>query len=90
MKSAAPGRNTSDAEVTSVSEHGLSLLLDREALFLPFEQFPWFRHASIDKVLRVERPSKDHLHWPALDVDLSVDSIRHPERFPLVSRVGAS
>jgi hypothetical protein len=26
-----------------------------------------------------------HLHWPELDVDLHVDSIIHPERYPLVA-----
>jgi hypothetical protein len=31
-------------------------------------------------------PSADHLYWPTLDVDLSVESLRHPERYPLVSR----
>jgi hypothetical protein len=25
------------------------------------------------------------LHWPDLDVDLHVDSIEHPERYPLVA-----
>jgi hypothetical protein len=29
----------------------------------------------------------EHLFWPDLDVDLAVDSIHHPERYPLVSRV---
>jgi hypothetical protein len=29
--------------------------------------------------------SENHLRWPALDVDLSLDSIRHPEQFPHVS-----
>src|SRR3546814_7518272 len=32
-------------------------------------------------------PSPQHLYWPDLDIDLAVDSIRHPERFPLVSRI---
>jgi hypothetical protein len=86
MKSAASGKNTLGAEVTRVSVHGLWLLLDREELFLPFAAFPWFRRAAIDHVRQVERLSADHLHWPALDIDLSVESIRHPERFPLVSR----
>jgi hypothetical protein len=27
----------------------------------------------------------EHLYWPDLDIDLSVESIEHPERFPLVS-----
>jgi len=35
----------------------------------------------------VERPSPHHLHWPDLDVDLSVESIEHPERYPLTSKV---
>jgi hypothetical protein len=89
MKSAALGNNTSGPEVTNVSQHGLWLLLEREELFLPFEQFPWFRNAPIGKVLHVEQPSTHHLYWPDLDIDLAVESIRHPERFPLVSRVAS-
>jgi hypothetical protein len=59
---------------------------DRE-LFLAFDLFPWFRDAPIGKVLRVEVQSPGHLYWPELDVDLAVESIEHPERFPLVSQV---
>jgi len=59
-------------------------------LFLPFDKFPWFREAPIAKLVRVELPSPDHLYWPGLDVDLAVESIEHPERFPLVSRVRSS
>ncbi|MGH9319302.1 MAG: DUF2442 domain-containing protein [Vicinamibacteria bacterium] len=58
---------------------------DRE-LFVPFEQFPWFKDAPIAKILHVEQPHSGHLYWPELDVDLAVESIQHPERFPLVSR----
>ena len=87
MKSAALGNNISGPEVTNVSQHGLWLLLGREELFLPFEQFPWFQDAPIGKVLHVEQASAQHLYWPELDIDLAVESIRHPERFPLVSRV---
>jgi hypothetical protein len=35
----------------------------------------------------VRHPPRDHLYWPDLDVDLPIESIRHPERFPLRSRV---
>ena len=27
-----------------------------------------------------------HLYWPGLDVDVAVESIRHPEKFPLISK----
>ena len=89
MKSAALGNSISGPEVTNVSQHGLWLLLEREELFLPFEQFPWFRNAPIGKVLHVEQPSARHLYWPELDIDLAVESIRHPEQFPLVSKVAS-
>jgi hypothetical protein len=27
-----------------------------------------------------------HLYWPDLDVDLDLERIEHPEKFPLVAR----
>jgi hypothetical protein len=89
MTSAALGASTSQVEVTNISQHGFWLLLGDEELFLPFSEFPWFRDVTVRKILHVELPSPNHLYWPDLDVDLAVDSIRHPERFPLVSRVTA-
>jgi hypothetical protein len=73
------------AEVTHISKHGFWLLLCEEELLIPFSEFPWFRQATIDQLCDVEWPAPDHLYWPRLDVDLSVESIRHPERFPLMS-----
>jgi hypothetical protein len=74
------------AEVANISENGFWLLLDGRELFVPFKQFPWFRRASIGQILKVQRPHQRHLHWPDLDVDLAVDSIEHPEDYPLVSK----
>ena len=85
MKSERPGRGTSAVEVTQISERGLWLLLDQEELFLPFASFPWFREATIRQVQNVKRVRPDHLRWPDLDIDVSLDSIRHPEKYPLVS-----
>ena len=89
VTSAVLGQSTSAVEVTNVSKHGFWLLLGDEELFVPFAEFPWFREAPIGKLTEVELPSPHHLYWPALDVDLAVESIRHPEQFPLVSRAGA-
>jgi hypothetical protein len=89
MRSADLGQDTLTVEITNVSKHGFWLLLGGEELFVPFSSFPWFRDAPIGKLTEVELPSPHHLYWPALDVDLAVDSIRHPEQFPLVSRADA-
>lgn len=86
MKSARRGGATSNVELSNVSVHGMWLLVDDRELYLPFDQFPWFRGASIEALADIERPRNGHLRWPQLDVDLTLDSIEHPERYQLVSR----
>ncbi len=81
-----PGIVTLAAEVTNVSKHCLWLLLGDEELAVPFSEFPWFKSATIEQLSEVERPTENHVYWPAIDVDLSVESIRNPECFPLVSK----
>lgn len=89
MTSATLGANISQVEVSNISRHGFWLLLGDEELFLPFSEFPWFRDVTVGNILHVELPSSNHLYWPELDIDLAVESIRHPENFPLVSQLGA-
>ncbi len=85
MKSEKPGTDTSGAEVTNISAHGLWLLVDGCELFMPFDRFPWFKNAAVGAIAKVERPQPHHLYWPDLDVDLHLDSIEHPERYPLLA-----
>jgi hypothetical protein len=86
MKSETHGTATSEPEVTNISRHGFWILLDDREMFLPFEEFPWFRESSVAAILKVERPQPHHLYWPDLDVDLAVDSIDDPGRYPLTAR----
>ncbi len=86
MKSAQRGRNTLGAEVTNVTPHGFWLLIEGSEKFVSFKDFPWFRDATIAELTSVEMPSAHHLYWPELDVDLAVESLDHPERYPLVSK----
>ena len=86
MKSATLGKSTLSAEVTNISRHGFWLLVADEELFVSFKEFPWFKDASVSEILNVERPQPHHLYWPGLDVDVAVESIRYPERFPLISK----
>jgi hypothetical protein len=80
------GTNTSEVEVTNVSGHGLWILTDGRELFLSFDDFPWFRNATIAQVTDVKEASPGHFRWPRLDVDLDIKSIEDPERYPLVAR----
>jgi len=89
MRSETLGAATLEAEVTNISRHGFWLFLGDRKLFVPFDEFPWFENAPVKAILHVERPQPHHLYWPDLDVDLSVDSIEHPERYPLKAKVPA-
>ena len=86
MKSAQRGRNTSAVEVTNISPQGFWLLIGEQERFVSFQAFPWFREATIAALTHVELPSPHHLYWPELDIDLAVESLDHPERYPLLSR----
>lgn len=86
MKSPQPGTRTSAPEVTNISAHGIWMLAGDREMFLAYENFPWFKDASVGKLLNVEEPSPGHFYWPALDIDLTTEIIDHPERFPLRAR----
>jgi hypothetical protein len=81
-----PGVVTLEAEVTNISGHGFWVLIGNEELAVPYAQFPWFKKATIEQITTLEHPTEDHLYWPLLDVDLSVQSLRDPGAFPLVSK----
>ena len=86
------GTTTFSAEVTNVSGDCVWMLIEEEEeeeeeeVTLSYSEFPWFKAATIQQILNVLRPSADHLYWPDLDIDLSVESIRHPEKFPLQAK----
>ena len=80
------GVHTSGVEVYLTSNKGFWLMLDAEELFVPFSEFQWFQRATIEAITTIEKPSTNHLYWPLLDIDLSVESIRNPGAFPLLSK----
>ena len=86
MKSHGDGKSTLAAEVTQIDIQGIWILIDDKESFLSFENFPWFKNATISAIHNVELLNARHLYWPDLDIDLAIESIEHPERFPLVAK----
>lgn len=86
MSSKPLGSATSGVEATNISTHGVWLLAGEKELFMSYEDFPWFKDAPIGKILNIEEPSPGHFYWPELDVDVSIETIKHPERFPLKAK----
>ena len=72
--------------VTKIDKQGLWLLIGEKKSFLDFENFRWFRNAPVQAIRNVALLNPRHLHWPDLDIDLAVESIEHPEQFPLIAK----
>ncbi|MBI4370117.1 MAG: DUF2442 domain-containing protein [Elusimicrobia bacterium] len=86
MKSKTRGKSTSGVEILNVSSHGLWIYVQGKEYALPFEEFPWFKEAKISDIERVEIIQNQHLYWPKLDIDLDLDSLENPEKYPLQYR----
>ena len=83
MKSLENGKSISNPEITNIPEHGFWILLDKKEYFLPFTKYPWFKDARISSLINVELIHGHHFHWPELDVDLSIEILDNPEKYPL-------
>ena len=86
MKSLKRGKSILRPEITNISEHGFWIFFEDKEYFLPFEQFPWFKNATVQQISDVELWHNEHLYWPSLDVDLSFNIIEHPEKYNLIAK----
>ena len=84
MKSQTLGTDTSEVEVLNIDSHGIWLFVKGKEYFLPYEEYPWFRDATIADIIDVEILHDHHIHWPTLDVDLSLTSLEDPSKTPLI------
>lgn len=86
MSSLLHGHSTSKIEVTHISTHGVWLLTHNKELFMSYDDFPWFKDQPVKSIVHVTEQGLGHFYWPDIDVDLSVESIEHPDRFPLKAK----
>lgn len=77
------GSNTSASQITNIEHDGFWLLVNNEELFVPFDRYPAFKQAMIEQIFNFE-VDEEQYHWPQLDIDIELDALRHPERFPLI------
>ena len=80
--------NTSStlASVLMINAQGILLSVLGNDYFLSYNRIPWMQDASIRSVLNVQMSGSRAIEWPDLDVDLEIESLRYPERYPLVMK----
>ena len=78
--------NISNISVSVLMINGQVIMISvgGQDYFLSYNRIPWMREASINDVLNVQMCGTEAVEWPALDIDLELDSLRHPERYPLL------
>lgn len=84
MRSSLPGKNISSVEL-NITQFGIWLYVHDQEYFLPHEEYPFFRDASIKDIYHLELLHDDHLYWPKLDIDLNIDILKNPHQFPLIA-----
>ena len=70
--------------VLMINAQGMLITVQGQDYFLSYNRVPWLRDARISSVLNVRMSGPRAIEWPDLDVDLEIESLRHPERYPLV------
>ncbi len=61
--------------------NGMAVIVNGKEYFLRFTDFPWFEYCNVAE-LRDVTSDRWGVYWKSLDIDLSIESIENPERFP--------
>ena len=85
MKSLKRGKNIS-VNVENITSLGLWLFVNGHEYFLSYLDYPYFKDQTLKAIQNVELVHGYHLHWPDLDVDLEVDNLENPGKYPLKSK----
>jgi hypothetical protein len=65
---------------------GINIVVLGDRYFLPYNTNPWFEKARVSDIFKIEMVGRKGIRWDALDVDLSIESLKHPEKYPLIAQ----
>lgn len=77
---------STSVSVLMINSQGMMLSVQGNDYFVSYNRVPWLRDARISSALNVRMAGQNAIEWPDLDVDLEIESLKHPERYPLVMK----
>jgi len=86
MKSLKHGKDIL-VSVENITPSGIWLYVKEKEYFLSYEAYPYFKNQTLKSIQTVQLLHDVHLYWPELDVDLEIDNLENPEKYPLKSRI---
>lgn len=81
-----PSSQDTSASVLMINDKGLMISVQGQDYFISYNRIPWMRNASIADALNVQMCGRNAIEWPSLDVELETDSMKRPERYPLIMK----
>jgi hypothetical protein len=85
MKLSKPGKNIF-VSIENITPFGLWLFTQEKEYFLSYKDFPFFKDQTLRAIHNVQLLHGYHLYWPDLDVDLEIDNLDNPGKYPLKFR----
>jgi len=85
VKSLKNGKSIS-VSVENISAFGIWLFVKGKEYFLDFSTYTYFKDQTIKSIQNVKLLHGFHLYWPDLDVDLEIDNLENPGKYPFKSR----
>jgi hypothetical protein len=82
MRSLKRGKGTS-ASVENITPFGIWLFVKEKEYFLSYKDYPYFKDQTLNAIQNVQLTHGVHLYWPELDVDLEIDNLENPDKYPL-------
>ncbi|MCG2712883.1 MAG: DUF2442 domain-containing protein [Candidatus Omnitrophica bacterium] len=87
MRSLKNGKTIS-VSVENITPFGIWILVKAKEYFLDYQNYPFFRNQIIKDIQNVKLLHGFHLYWPNLDIDLEIDNLENPTKYPLISKLG--
>jgi hypothetical protein len=76
--------------VENITPFGIWLFVKDKEYFLSYKDYPYFRDQTLKSIQSVQLLHDFHLFWPELDVDLEIDNLENPEKYPLKWKITKS
>jgi len=86
MKSSKHGKDIS-ISVENITPFGIWVFVNKKEYFLSYEDYPYFKEQTLNSIHNVQLLHGYHLYWPDLDIDLEVNNLEQPEKYPLKSNI---
>ncbi len=86
MKSLKAGKDIS-VSVENITPFGIWIYVQEKEYFLNYKEYPYFKEHTVSSIHNVQLLHGVHLFWPELDVDLEIDNLENPGKYPLKSNV---